>query len=162
MSETATHDGLLRAGESEATLDCGCVLRRDYSRAGEWDTISLTFCAPHAAVRVRQDEPIQQIFFNVARDPEPSIRTMSVQELMDTNAGYEDSAVTWLEEMARTGMYDDSDPRTVVCWYIALDIDKIRAQYREWAASNPEIIERGERFGDNELPKELPNPHAAY
>ena len=81
---------------------------------------------------------------------EPGIRTMTVQDLMDENGGYEDSAWTYLRTIVEEGSYDDSDwGSEVFCWYMPTDgLDLIFNEAVAWYEANQ----------DNDIHADLEHP----
>lgn len=66
---------------------------------------------------------------------------LTVEELMDENDGFEESAHLWITEMVEQGVYNDSDPPGVICYYVCPE-DKREALMEElaaWERAHPEI-----------------------
>lgn len=90
----------------------------------------------------RNQSPITRWFYHDRE--EPSISNLTVDELMDENAGYEDSAWAYLEALSANGIYDDSDPSWdgVQCVYRCGSKfqELLYQQMSTWHVLNPEIV----------------------
>lgn len=100
---------------------------------------------------VDTDRPKVLTRFYKGLNDTPSTSTMSVQDLMDENAGYEDSAWVYLRDVVTDGSYDDSDwGSEVFCYYMATDgVEPVRAEAMAWWEAN-----RTEENEDLESPAE--------
>lgn len=87
--------------------------------------------------------PVCAVSWSTDRTGGPTTRYMSVDELMADNAGFEESAWFWIQEMLAQGSHNDSDERSgVYVFYVACDKDELRAKANTWLSNNPEISER--------------------
>lgn len=87
------------------------------------------------------DKPVARLCL-VSHPPSPArLDMLSVEELMEENAGFEDSAWRWVEVMVREGYHDDGEMRRgLVVLYLLQDREGLVAQAREWAAANPALV----------------------
>ncbi|WP_217925110.1 hypothetical protein [Miltoncostaea oceani] len=87
------------------------------------------------------EAPISRIAFSTYGQSGVRLDILSVEDLMDENGEFEDSAWQWIDQLLRTKLYDDSDLRSgVLVIYMTDDQERLRAQARAWAKANPEIV----------------------
>jgi hypothetical protein len=114
-------------------------------------TLAATSMTMHVLSRLKEDEYLTSDDVVVERQGVitrfyksagglPATSQLTLADLMDENADYEDSAWVYLREMVEEGMYDDSDPRSTMCVYMANDADALFAAVKEWYEANPEVV----------------------
>lgn len=87
------------------------------------------------------NQPIVRVAFYSYGHSGAQLSALSVEDLMDENAGFEDSAWYWIEALLRTGTHDDSDLRSgVLVIYMSAEHEQLREQARAWAAANPTVV----------------------
>mgnify|MGYP001451698555 CR=1 FL=1 len=91
-------------------------------------------------VTTNETGPIVRFFRSNFRD-DLSVESLCLDDLLDTNGpDHQDSTVIWVEEMLRSGTYDDSDPGSgCVCIYNVANYKMLADEYAAWVNEFPEI-----------------------
>ena len=94
----------------------------------------------HNALNGLTQHPITRIYAGFGEVPSPT--TLSVQDLMDENADFEDSGWWYLRTLLEEGQYDDSDPKSqVYCLYVLTGTGaELIAQATQWYEDNEAFV----------------------
>jgi hypothetical protein len=76
------------------------------------------------------EKPVLRIYVDRSSN---SVWLESVQEVIDNNAGYEDSAWMYLGDALVHGIYDDGDRSSAITsYYVCVDPTELRTQMLAW------------------------------